>query len=483
MAYRLDPSASTQDEVQRVATERLSEAILLLEGLRGSNPAQIEEAVHEVRKRCKETRGLARLVRPALGDEFRRLNHTVRDAANELSSMRDAHALLGTFDDLRETTGKGEHQRLDRVRASQAASADAATRAISTGDPRIKKAHRLLSGARGQVDGWELPDGFAPLSNGLARTYRRGHRAMKKARRDPTDDRMHEWRKAVKNLWYQIRLLSDAAPSLLRPLAHRLNDLAEALGDDHDLAVLIERLEADPGRFGGRKAATEAVVLARTAQDDLRVRAFRLGATVYAEATKAFVARIETYWTTAVELGPEPKTGPVPGPPEGFEPLGHDLARAYRRGRKGLDLVRRTPTDDTVLAWRGEITALTAQLRLLAPISPSMLNPLVARLDGLTAALAKDRRLTRRMARLDEEREAAAGRKRRKAAKKARRSTRRKRDRGRDEAVRLGATLFAEPTTPFVARIEAYWDQAIELGPERTTGGLAQLATPPGPNS
>ncbi len=308
MAYRLEPSASTQDEVRRVANERLSKAIVLLDGLSGSGPNEIEDAVHEVRKRCKETRGLARLVRPALGDQFGRLNHTVRDAANELSSIRDAHALLGTFDDLRETTGREDDPLLDQVRSRQAASADAATRAINAGDRRIKDARRLLVDARCQVANWDLPDGFAPLGDGLARTYRRGRRAMKHAQRRPTDERMHEWRKAVKNLWYQVRLLRGAAPGLLRPLGHRLDDLAEALGDDHDLAVLIQRLELDPGRFGGEPAAGEAVRLARAAQEDLRVRAFRLGATIYAEPTSAFVARCEAYWTTTVELGPEPAT-------------------------------------------------------------------------------------------------------------------------------------------------------------------------------
>ncbi len=151
MAYRLEPSASTQDEVRRVANERLGKAIVLLDGLSGSGPDEIEDAVHEVRKRCKETRGLARLVRPALGDQFGRLNHTVRDAANELSSIRDAHALLGTFDDLRETTGREDDPLLDQVRSRQAASADAATRAINAGDRRIKDARRLLVDARCQV--------------------------------------------------------------------------------------------------------------------------------------------------------------------------------------------------------------------------------------------------------------------------------------------------------------------------------------------
>ena len=475
MAYRLEPSSSTQDEVRRVANERLSKAIVLLDGLSGSSPDEIEDTVHEVRKRCKETRGLARLVRPALGDQFGRLNHTVRDAANELSSIRDAHALLGTFDDLRETTGRCDDPLLDQVRSRQAASADAATRAINAGDRRIKDARRLLVDARCQVGHWDLPDGFAPLGDGLARTYRRGRRAMKHAQRRPTDDRMHEWRKAVKNLWYQVRLLRGAAPGLLRPLGHRLDDLAEALGDDHDLAVLIQRLELDPGRFGGEPAAGEAVRLARAAQEDLRVRAFRLGATIYAEPTSAFVARFEAYWATTVELGPEPTTRSGASLPQGFAPLGRDLTRAYRRGRSGLDRARRAPTDQTLQAWREAVGGLTAQMRLLAPIAPSMLTPLVARLDDVAEELAHDRRLTERISRLEAKRE-VSGRKQRKAAKKAIRATRRKRERRRADALRLGATIFAEPTATFVDRIEAYWDQAVELGPERDTGGLSQLA-------
>ncbi len=445
MAYRLDPSASTQDEVRRVADERLTKGIVLLDGLRGSSPDEIEEAVHEVRKRCKETRGLARLVRPALGERFGRFNHTVRDAANELSSIRDAHALLGTFDDLRETTGRDDDPMLDRVRSRQAASADAATRAINAGDPRIHDARRLLVDARAQVRHWQVPDGFGPLGEGLDRTYRRGHRAMKRARRRPTDDRMHEWRKAVKNLWYQVRLLRAAAPSLLGPLSHRLDDLAEALGDDHDLAVLVQRLELDPDRFGGDTAAGEAVGLAREAQDKLRSRAFRLGATLYAEPTTALVARIEAYWNNAVELGPEPKTGSVGPLPDGFTAVGDDLSQTYRRGRKGLHRARAAGSDDAIRAWLGAVSGLAAQMRLLAPIAPSVLVPLVTRLDDLRGALERDRRLTEKMRRLRSERDVSAA-KRRKVLKKRLRKTRIERDRVRARSLRLGATVYAEPT-------------------------------------
>ena len=153
--------------------------------------------------------------------------------------------------------------------------------------------------------------GSSPSCAGIEATYRTGRRDLRRARKKPTDDRLHEWRKSVKNLWYQTRLVQRIAPSVLQALVASLDDLAEALGDDHDLAVLIERLRSDPDRFGGKRQVKHAVRLARSQQDDLRRRAFRLGATVYAETPGSFGRRIETYWRRTVELGPELRTGGI----------------------------------------------------------------------------------------------------------------------------------------------------------------------------
>jgi uncharacterized coiled-coil DUF342 family protein len=56
------------------------------------------ETVHEVRKRCKETRATLRLVRellPTYSDE----NAHYRDAARRLSYIRDAQVLSETFEE------------------------------------------------------------------------------------------------------------------------------------------------------------------------------------------------------------------------------------------------------------------------------------------------------------------------------------------------------------------------------------------------
>lgn len=311
MAYVLDPAAPVPREVRRVARSRLAEAIEILEGLDGADGEHIEEAVHDVRKRCKEVRGLARLVRASLGNEFDRFNSIVRDAADVLAPIREAHAMLATLDELRAArTGRGESG-LEHVREVQFAAADQATRSIRSGDERIDAARELLITARKHVKRWQMPDGFAPLGDGLERTYKRGRRALALAIERPTDEHLHEWRKAVKNLWYQTRLLERSARSVLEPATEILDDLSEALGDDHDLAGLVERLATDPHHFGGSRLALHAIDVVRAEQAALRRPAFRLGATIYAEKPKAFVARFEAYWNNAVGEGPELATGGI----------------------------------------------------------------------------------------------------------------------------------------------------------------------------
>jgi CYTH domain-containing protein/CHAD domain-containing protein len=298
-------------EARRVVSERLTEAISILEDLEEADSGDIERAVHHVRKRCKEVRAVARLVRSSIGGEFNRINLRVREAADTLAPVRDAHAVLATFDQLRAASGQRDDADLARVRAGLAHTADAATQTVHGGDARIEHARTLLVAARKRVKRWECGDGFAPLEAGIEDTYRRGRKALRRARIEPSDEHVHEWRKSVKHLWYQTRLIEQAAPSALQPLIASLDDLAEALGDDHDLVVLVERLTADPDRFGGKRSVKRARRLARLQQDDLRRRGFRLGATIYAETPSAFTQRMQSYWDLTQREGPELFTGGI----------------------------------------------------------------------------------------------------------------------------------------------------------------------------
>ena len=306
MAYVLDPSRSPRRETRRVANERLGDAIDRLDAVIDGEDDDLETAVHEVRKRCKETRGLARLIRPALGADFASFDRTVRAAANQLSAFRDAHALLATIDTVRTVV---DDDALDAVRAHQATLAAQASASISAGDERIAEARELLVEARRRSRSWRVRR--TELRSGVTDTYRAGRRAFRRAEQQPTDRRLHEWRKEVKYLWYQLRLLRDASPSVIGPVVDHLDDLAEALGEDHDLAVLVEHLDATPDAFGPPATVHQVRDIARALQSALRERAFRAGAVVYAERADDFGRRIAAYWRLSVDRGPERPVGGI----------------------------------------------------------------------------------------------------------------------------------------------------------------------------
>ena len=210
MGYVIDPEERIDDEVRRVATERLDDAIERLDDVLAdaTDPAMVdlEDAVHEVRKRCKELRGLARLVRPALGHGFRSFDRTVREGANQLSVLRDAHAVMGTFDAL--LAVEPDDERFRAMRHRHAENAATTSGAAGTHD-LILITRSLLADARNTAQHWDLRDGFDTIQAGLAATYRQGRSGLRRASPDPSDQRLHEWRRIGVNHCQQGRQPGD----------------------------------------------------------------------------------------------------------------------------------------------------------------------------------------------------------------------------------------------------------------------------------
>ncbi len=96
MAYHIRSQETVQKAVRRIAVAELRASI---NDVRLRQPDS-HEAVHDFRKRCKKMRGLLRLVRPHLGDQFRSENAFFRDLSRELSFVRDGAALLEALDRL-----------------------------------------------------------------------------------------------------------------------------------------------------------------------------------------------------------------------------------------------------------------------------------------------------------------------------------------------------------------------------------------------
>lgn len=291
MSYRLGTSEPLADSVRACAREQLHGAVAKLEEP-GGDPV---EAVHAARKHLKKTRALLRLVRRQLGDDlYRSENGALRDAAAQLSQTRDADVLVATVEGLSDdAAGKLPAASFSALRDALQAEADAG-RAGSAAPDSAAVAQELRA-AHTRVAEWPLDGaGWEPVVAGISRAYARGRRERAAAEADPTVERLHEWRKRVKDLWYHHRLLKAVWPPVVKAYGEEAHVLSELLGDDHDLAVLRERLERSDGLPPEVAASIdELLALVDHRRGELQAQARRLAARLYAEKPAAFERRIE----------------------------------------------------------------------------------------------------------------------------------------------------------------------------------------------
>jgi CHAD domain-containing protein len=296
MAYELSFDEQVGDAVRRAAREQLGGAA---SGLAAAPPGGRGEAVHDARKRLKKSRALLRLVRSGMpASRFRAENDALRDRGRALSAARDADALVETIDRVAErAAGRVSSAALDAL--STWFAQRAATERATNGS---LDAHASETGVLNhRVGDWPLEEcDCATLVAGLTRTYARGRRAFRRADRDPTAENLHAWRKRVKDLWYQQRLLRAAWPGVFRGQAGEARALSKILGEDHDLVVLddaLARSEASvPAVEAERDAILEVIAGRRT---ELLDEARALGRRVYAESPKRFRRRMRRYVTLA----------------------------------------------------------------------------------------------------------------------------------------------------------------------------------------
>lgn len=292
-AYRLTTDETVTDGPRRAADGRAAKALERLDGAGGEDLAA---AIHGARKDLKKLRALLRLVRQQLGPEtFATENRRCRDAARLLSGSRDAQVRLETLVALRGAAGSAlPAAEIALWESELEAERDAATAAADSGlAARIERAREAIATGRERIAEWPLEgEGWPLVRAGLRRGYRDGRRGMKAVRKRSSAECVHDWRKRVKDLWYQLRLLQEAWPGPLEATAEQAHELAELLGDHHDLALLAEDLATRWGVSG--KEPIEAAIERR--QQQLLDDAMAIAARLYAEKPKAFERRLEAYW-------------------------------------------------------------------------------------------------------------------------------------------------------------------------------------------
>lgn len=289
MAYSVRLKDKTMTEaLQRIARDRLDNAIA---ATRAETAEARMAAVHRIRKRLKELRGLIRLVRPDFA-AYSETDRTFRTCARNLSPLRDIKVRADTLTRLHKEFGLPEDQITPYLLSLRAARDAAYAKDLAA--PLLQDTCDNLQSLRKDTAHWELSHkGRKAVFPGLEKTYTRARHAMENARETRAVEAFHDWRKHVKYHRYHSQILSPIWPEAMTAHTDAATDLGELLGRHHDLSVL-----ADQARAAGLPNAVIAplsAALAQRAAEDERL-AFRIGARLLADTPEALTRRWSVWW-------------------------------------------------------------------------------------------------------------------------------------------------------------------------------------------
>ena len=294
MTFALIPNEAPSSSLRRIVLEQIDGAILQLE-----REENLNDGIHEARKHFKRVRAVLRLSRGALpAATYRTENQFFRDQGRILSPVRDSAVYIETIDMLRRRYGQ---QLIDasfcRLRQSLVVEHSSVLRTFAGDEQLILSMIERLKGARQRALDWTFRHSeFSLIVNGLRRTYRRGLKEKSDAYAQPTTENFHFWRKRVKYLWYQFQILGPLWPALTKAMARECDQLADRLGEEHDLAVLQESpLVQEMGRADMGSADLLFAIAARE-RSRLRRTAIPLAERIYVESPNQFIFRMEGYW-------------------------------------------------------------------------------------------------------------------------------------------------------------------------------------------
>ena len=289
-SYILDPGEDAYREVRRVVRQQIDLAIAVLTG----KVTSLDEAVHQTRKGIKRIRAALRAVQELCPEFVSKENKRFRAIAHRLANDREAAALQRAVAGLLHRCNTSLIQVQEGL-LTHFARVNGDAGAVAK---RIAEVVSALDQAKREARDWTCEHsgtGTGEILQAMGRRYAMGRRAYNHAYAVPHPEEFHNWRKRVKDQLYLTRLLDRLLPDSIREQHDSLDDLSEALGEDHDLASLRGLLLADSEVCRDRRMRRHLLTTIDERQSQLRQRASAIAQKIYHCAPAGYLKELEEH--------------------------------------------------------------------------------------------------------------------------------------------------------------------------------------------
>jgi CHAD domain-containing protein len=294
MAYRIRRKERVGKGIRRILREQLRRAI---ESARDRGGDQ-DERVHDVRTRLKRSRAALELIGGQVGKRAKQMKKTdrrLRNRGRRLARPRDmvvqAHTfrILGTRLSPELPAGLLERMRDAGVQLRRTLDQKAV-------EKELRRTARSLRRLRKGLRKLPVKHDRRAIGEGITRTYREARRALAAVESDPTPERFHDWRKQVKLLANELKIVGRAVPELATRYLGKVEKLGEVLGQIHDLDCVAATAERHPRWFGSEADCDAVRGLVAEHRVVLEREAFALAAGVFAGRPRDVRELVETGW-------------------------------------------------------------------------------------------------------------------------------------------------------------------------------------------
>jgi len=298
MVYRYRLGENAESEIRRLISKRMALSVQNIQ----DGSMDTDEVIHEFRKNMKKVRAALRLVRDVVGKERYHIeNADARDIARAVFQLREMFVLKTTLEMLKEQFfDEINNDFYSETREKLKEKYGDLKKKLLDEENLLGQVVMRLDQKKEEVKSLPVPaEGFDAFRKGLERVYRRGRKAKKMAHRKAAPENYHEWRKRVKYLWYQLRLLKEIWPGGLKGYINELHVLSSDLGDIHDLFIFKKKIGKIIKASENEDKMNDLNVFTDELLKDKMNAALGLGDKIYCETSKDFMKRIEAYWDVA----------------------------------------------------------------------------------------------------------------------------------------------------------------------------------------